>query len=430
MPATQQSSNAAMFERRASAIARGVGHITQVVTAKARNAEMWDVEGRRYIDFAGGIAVLNTGHCHPTVIAAVQEQLTKYSHTCFHVTANEPYILLAERLNALAPISGPVKSALFTTGAEAVENAIKVARAATGRPGVIAFTGAFHGRTLMAMSLTGKVNPYKKNFGAPQPNVWHVPFPGGYHNISVEETLRHLDFLFAADVHPEQIAAIIIEPVQGEGGFNIAPPALMRALRETCDRHGIVFIADEVQTGYGRTGKMFAMEHYGVEPDLITVAKSLAGGFPLSGVVGRAAVLDAADPGALGGTYAGNPVACAAALAVLEVFEREKLLDRANAIGKRIVDWLKTVQIRNDAVPISGIRGLGAMIAFDICREPGGHEPDPDLTAKVLAKAHRNGLILLSCGTAANTIRILVPLTVEEEVLDEGLDILTTALTN
>jgi len=430
MTVTQRQTNAAIFERRASAIARGVGHVTSVVTAKARNAEIWDVEGRRYVDFAGGIAVLNTGHCHPRVIAAVQEQLTKYTHTCFHVTANEPYILLAERLNALAPIAGTTKSALFTTGAEAVENAIKIARAATGRAGVIAFTGAFHGRTIMAMSLTGKVSPYKKNFGNPQPNVWHVPFPGGHQDISVEDSLRHIAFLFKADIDPAQIAAIIVEPIQGEGGFNVVPPELMRALRNICDEQGIIFVADEIQTGFGRTGKMFAMEHYDVEPDLVTVAKSLAGGFPLSGVMGRARLMDAADPGALGGTYAGNPVACVAALAVLDIFAQEKLLDRANLIGTRLVERLKALQSRNDTVPISSIRGLGAMIGFDICRERGVTEPDAEMTKKVLAKAHENGLILLSCGTEANTVRILVPLTVEDDVLEDGLNILADALTN
>lgn len=427
MPASSQT-NAAYFARRYDAVSRGVGHVTPLVAAKARNAEVWDVEGRRYVDFAAGIATLNTGHCHPKVVEAVRRQLDLFTHTCFHVLAYEPYIALAERLNAIVPVEPPVKSVLFTTGAEATENAIKIARAATGRPGVISFTGAFHGRTVMAMSLTGKVVPYKKSFGPGLPNVWHVPFPDAARGVTVEDSLRALAFLFKADVDPSQVAAIIIEPVQGEGGFNIAPSALMRALRKVCDQHGIVFIADEIQTGYGRTGKMFAMEHYDVQPDLVCLAKSLAGGLPLSAVAGRAALLDAADPGGIGGTYAGNPLSCVAALAVLDVFAEEKLADRANAIGARMTQRLKAIQSRNDTVPMSGIRALGAMVAFDICRERGSTDADPETTKKVLARAHENGLILLSCGTEANTIRLLVPLTADDAIVDEGLDILADAL--
>ena len=424
------TTNAELLSRRQAAVVRGVGHVTPISAQRALNAEIWDVEGKRYVDFAGGIAVVNTGHCHPKILAAVSEQMQRFTHTCFQVLMYEPYILLAERLNAIAPIQGPLKTAFFTTGAEATENAIKIARAATGRSGVISFTGAFHGRTIMASAMTGKVVPYKKGLGPTLPDVWHVPFPVPQFGVSVEDALKFLGYIFKADVDPSRVAAIILEPVQGEGGFHQAPPELMRALRRICDEHGIVLVADEVQTGFGRTAKMFAMEHYDVSPDLICVAKSLAGGFPLSGVIGRAAIMDAADPGGLGGTYAGNPLACAAALAVLDIFAEEKLLDRAAALGTRLMTRLEKLRMRNDLMPIADIRGLGAMVAFDIVKERGSAEPDAEATKRVVQFAHENGLILLSCGTNANTIRILTPLTAEEAIVDEGLDILEKALTN
>jgi 4-aminobutyrate aminotransferase/(S)-3-amino-2-methylpropionate transaminase len=422
------TTNAELLERRNHAVARGIGHATTLSAQRALNAELWDVEGRRYIDFAGGIAVLNTGHRHPEVVAAIQEQLERFTHTSFQVTLYDSYIRLAERLNALVPISGPVKSALFTTGAEATENAVKMARAYTGRAGVIAFTGGFHGRTALASALTGKVRPYKKGLGPSLPNVWHVPFPVPQHDVTPHDALRHLDHVFRADVDPSDVAAIIVEPVQGEGGFHQVPPELMRELRALCDQHGIVLVADEIQTGFGRTGKMFAMEHYGVEPDLMCVAKSLAGGLPLSGVVGRAAVMDAAEPGGLGGTYGGNPLACAAALAILDLFADGSLLTRANEIGAMIKSRLAAIQGRNDVRPIAAIRGLGAMIAFDIVTERGGREPDAAATKAVTRRAEEFGLILLSCGTTANTIRILVPLTASDRVIGEGLDALERAL--
>jgi 4-aminobutyrate aminotransferase/(S)-3-amino-2-methylpropionate transaminase len=422
------TTNAELLTRRNAAVVRGIGHTTPLSASRARNAELWDVEGKRYVDFAGGIAVVNTGHCHPRIIAAVHEQMERFTHTCFQVVMYEPYIALAERLNALVPVSGAVKSAFFTTGAEATENAIKIARAATGRSGVVAFTGGFHGRTILASALTGKVVPYKKGLGPALPEVWHVPFPTGQNDVTVEDALRYLGFIFKADVDPSRVAAIIIEPVQGEGGFHQAPPELMRALRRICDEHGIVLIADEVQTGFGRTGTMFAMEHYDVEPDLICVAKSLAGGFPLSGVIGRAPIMDAAEPGGLGGTYAGNPLACVAALAVLDVFEEEKLLERSQAIGTRLKARLEALQTRNDLLPVRAIRGPGAMVAFDIVTDRGGDEPDPVATKRVVQRAYESGLILLSCGTNANTIRILVPLTAEDSIVDEGLDVLEQAL--
>lgn len=420
--------NAELLSRRADAVVRGISHATPISAARARNAEIWDVEGKRYVDFAGGIAVLNTGHCHPRIMAAAAEQMQRFTHTCFQVLMYEPYIALAERLNALAPIQGRRKTAFFTTGAEATENAVKIARAATGRSGVIAFTGAFHGRTVMASAMTGKVAPYKKGLGPVLPEVWHVPFPVPQLDVTVEDALKYLGFIFKADADPSGIAAIIIEPVQGEGGFHQAPPELMRALRRLCDAHGIVLVADEVQTGFGRTARMFAMEHYDVTPDLICVAKSLAGGFPLSGVIGRAAIMDAADPGGLGGTYAGNPVSCAAALAVLDVFAEEKLLDGAARQGTQLKARLEKLRSQNNVLPIDGIRGLGAMVAFDVVRERGGSEPDAEATKRVVQTAYENGLVLLSCGVNANTIRILAPLTAEETIVDEGLDILEAAL--
>ncbi|MEJ6781213.1 4-aminobutyrate--2-oxoglutarate transaminase [Aminobacter sp. Piv2-1] len=422
------STNAEIYARRQNAVPRGIGHATPISAARALNSEVWDVEGKRYVDFAGGIAVLNTGHCHPKVMAAVREQMERFTHTCFQVLLYEPYVELAERINALAPIKGPAKTGFFTTGAEATENAIKIARAATGRSGVIAFTGGFHGRTIMAMSMTGKVVPYKKGLGPAQPETWHVPFPSPQNDVSVEESLKYLQFLFKADIDPARVAAIVIEPVQGEGGFHQAPADLMRGLRKVCDDHGILLVADEVQTGYGRTGKMFAMEHYDVHADLICVAKSLAGGLPLSGVIGRAEVMDAAEAGGLGGTYAGNPLACAAALAVLDVFEEEKLLERANAIGARLRARLESFRTRNDLLPIAAVRGPGAMVAFDIVQDRAGEVPDAEATRRVTRAAYENGLVLLSCGVNANTIRILVPLTAPEAIVDEGLDLLERAL--
>ena len=424
----EEITNASVFARRQSAVVRGVGHATPVVVARALNSEIWDVEGRRYIDFAGGIAVLNTGHCHPRIIAAVRAQLECFTHTCFQVLAYEPYVELAERLNKIVPIAGPLKTIFLTTGAEATENAIKIARAATGRNGLIAFTGGFHGRTIMASAMTGKVVPYKKGLGPSLPDVWHVPFPASNADVSSEQALTYLQYVFQADCDPSRIAAIIIEPVQGEGGFHPAPPELMRGLRAICDEHGIVLIADEVQTGFGRTGRMFAMEHYDVRPDLICVAKSLAGGLPLSGVIGKASIMDAADPGGLGGTYAGNPLSCVAALAVLDVIEQENLIERSCEIGRRIERAIRGFGKRNDLMPISMPRGQGAMIAFDIVSERGSNDPDAPATKRVVRRAHEEGLILLSCGVNFNTIRVLVPLTCSDAMLDEGLGILEKCL--
>lgn len=422
------SNNALLLSRRIAAVPQGVATATPLFAARAENAEIWDANGDRYIDFAGGIAVLNVGHRHPRVIAAVRDQLDHYTHTAFQVVAYEPYVALAERLNALAPFSGPAKTILFTTGAEAVENAVKIARAATGRPGVIAFGGGFHGRTLLTMAMTGKVMPYKRSFGPLPGEVFHLPFPIPHYDVTVEDSLRALSLLFAADIEPSRVAAIIIEPVQGEGGFHMAPPELLQALRRLCDEHGILLIADEVQTGFARTGRMFGIEHGGVEPDLMTVAKSLAGGFPLSGVIGRAEIMDAAQPGGLGGTYAGAPVACAAALAVLDVIEEEGLIARANAIGDRLRATLEHLAERNDLLPIGHVRGPGAMIAFDLLAARGGDEPDGAAAKRVTARALELGLVLLSCGIHGETIRLLMPLTASDALIDEGMAILEQAL--
>jgi 4-aminobutyrate aminotransferase/(S)-3-amino-2-methylpropionate transaminase len=422
------SNNASLQARRVAAIPRGVATANPVFAERAENSELWDRDGRRYIDFAGGIAVLNTGHRHPKVIAAVKAQLDAFTHTAFQIVPYEPYVALCERLNALAPFKGEAKSILFSTGAEAVENAVKIARAYTGRTNVIAFSGAFHGRTLMTSALTGKVAPYKKKFGPMPAGVWHVPFPVPQDNVTVADSLRAIEYLFRADVDPVNVAAIIIEPVQGEGGFHPAPVELLQGLRAICDQHGIVLIADEVQTGFARTGKMFGIENSGIEPDLLTVAKSLAGGFPLSGVIGKAAIMDAPDPGGLGGTYAGSPLACAAALAVLDVIAEEKLLARSNTLGERIKGELARISQRNDTVPMGFVRGPGAMVAFDVLKGRGGSEPDADATRRVTQAALAEGLVLLSCGVHANTIRILMPLTISDEILAEGMGKLERAL--
>lgn len=414
--------NAALLARRHAAIARGVGQTHEIFVQRARNAELWDVEGRRYIDFAGGIAVLNTGHLHAGVIEAVKAQLDLYTHTCFQVVAYEPYVEVAERLNSMAPGAFAKKTLLLTTGAEAVENAVKIARAHTGRPGVIAFTGGYHGRTNMTLGLTGKVAPYKIGFGPFPGEVYHALFPNALHGISVEQALHSVELVFKSDIEPQRVAAFIVEPVQGEGGFYIAPPEFISGLKALADRYGILLIADEVQTGAGRTGTWFACEQWPVAPDLITTAKSLAGGFPLAGVVGRAEVMDAPAPGGLGGTYAGSPVACAAALAVMEAFEKQQLLARSQDVGALLVRGLKDLAAKVPA--IGDVRGLGAMVAIELFEGGDLQRPDAALTKAVVAEAARRGLILLSCGTNGNVVRILVPLTASDELLQEGLAIL------
>ena len=418
--------NAALMARRHAAVARGVGQAHAIFVARASNSEVWDVEGRRYIDFAGGIAVMNTGHTRPEIIDAVKEQLDRFSHTCFQVLAYEGYVELAERLNALAPGAFAKKSLFLSTGAEAVENAVKIARSFTGRGGVIAFTGGYHGRTLMTLGLTGKVAPYKTGFGPFPGEVFHALYPNALHGISVEDALHSVELIFKNDIEPTRVAAFIVEPVQGEGGFYIAPPEFISGLKALADAHGILLIADEVQTGAGRTGTWFASEQWPVAPDLITTAKSMAGGFPISGVVGRADVMDAPGPGGLGGTYAGSPIACAAALAVLRVFESDHLLERAKTLGARLANGLRQLKAATPA--ICDVRAFGAMVAFELCKNGDVEQPDADLTKRIVTEAAKRGLILLSCGTLANVVRILVPLTAADALLDEGMAVLAESL--
>jgi 4-aminobutyrate aminotransferase/(S)-3-amino-2-methylpropionate transaminase len=422
------TTNAELHKLRESAVPRGVSNLLPVFADRAENAEQWDVEGKRYIDFASGIAVLNTGHLHPTVKAAVSAQLERFSHTCFQVTQYESYVRLADRLNRLAPGPSPKKTIFLTTGAEAIENAVKISRAYTKRNAVIAFSGAFHGRTMFAMGLTGKVAPYKIGFGAMPADIYHLPFPAEYLGVTPADSLKALDTLFKADVDPARVAAIIIEPVQGEGGFYAAPAEFLKELRRLCTEHGIVMIVDEVQTGFARTGRMFAIEHAGIEPDLMTVAKSLAGGFPLSGVVGKAEIMDAPAPGGLGGTYAGSPIACAAGLAVLEVIEKENLCARANTVGAILKQRLNTLRGKHGLTCIGDVRGLGAMIALELVKNGDPAQPDAELTKALVQRAAANGLLILSCGTRANVIRFLVPLTASEAIIAEGLDILERCL--
>ncbi len=419
--------NDEIMARKARATPRGIGVLAGFFADRAQGAEVWDVEGRRYIDFAGGIAVMNVGHGHPKVVAAIRAQLERFTHTCYQVVPYEGYVALAEKLNRLTPGDHAKKTAFFSTGAEAVENAIKIARAHTKRGGVIAFGGAFHGRTLFAVSLTGKVQPYKAGFGPFPPEIYHAPFPCS--RTGLAQTQRAVEHLFRADIEPGRVAAVIFEPVQGEGGFNVIEPAAVKWLRELCDEHGILLIADEVQTGFGRTGRLFAMHHYldqvGVTVDIMAVAKSLGAGVPLSAVTGRAGIMDAPPPGGLGGTYAGNPLAIAAAHAVLDVMEEEKLPQRGAALGERLRALLES--LRAGVPAIVDVRGLGAMLAVEFGR-PGSGEPDADFTKRVQAEALKRGLILLTCGVDANVVRFLFPLTISDALFDEGLGILRESL--
>jgi 4-aminobutyrate aminotransferase/(S)-3-amino-2-methylpropionate transaminase len=396
------------------------------VVDRASGAELWDVDGRRYIDFVGGIGVMNVGHNHPRVMKAVQEQLERVTHAAFQVMIYESYVRLAQRLSEVAPGEGPKKAIFFSTGAEAVENAVKIARAHTGRPAIISFRGGFHGRTLLALSLTGSVQPYKQNFGPYAAEVYQAPYPYEYRGWSTDRALGALNELFDSDVAPNRVAAIIVEPVLGEGGFVPAPRDFLQALRALTEKHGILLIVDEIQTGFGRTGKLFAIEHSGVNPDLVTVAKSLAAGFPLSAVVGRADVMDAPAPGGLGGTYGGNPVACAAGLAVLDVMRDEKLPERAARIGSVVEERMRSWENEHDIV--GDVRVMGAMAGMELVRNRATKEPADTETARVLSAARDKGLILLRSGVHHNVIRTLMPLTIPDEQLHEGLDILGSAL--
>ncbi|HJV27249.1 MAG TPA: 4-aminobutyrate--2-oxoglutarate transaminase [Aromatoleum sp.] len=419
--------NADQMARRAAALPRGVGQAHGLFATKAKNAEIWDVEGRRFIDFVAGIAVVNTGHCHPKVIAAAQAQIPQFSHTCFQVVAYDGYVTLAERLNKLAPGSAPKKTFFVSTGAEAVENAIKIARGFTGRPGVIAFNGGFHGRTLLALGLTGKVDPYKLGVGPFPAEIFHAPYPDEMHGVSVDDAIAGIEMLFKTDIEAKRVAAFIVEPVQGEGGYIPAPKEFFERLRALADQHGILIIADEIQTGAGRTGKMFAIEHSGVAPDLITMAKGLGGGFPIAAVIGRADVMDALPPGGLGSTYAGAPMACAAALAVLDVIEEEGLCRRATELGEHMQARLRELAAKQPA--IGDVRGIGAMVAVEFFHGGDKKRPAADITKAVIAEAQKRGLLLLSCGSYGNVLRLMVPLTIEQNILDEGLDILAASVT-
>lgn len=418
--------NKELNERRLQATPRGIGVMCDFYADKAENATLWDVEGNEVIDFAAGIAVLNTGHRHPKVMAAVEKQLHAFTHTAYQIVPYAGYVELAEKINARVPIEGPAKTAFFSTGAEAVENAVKIARAYTKRPGLITFGGGFHGRTYMTMALTGKVAPYKIGFGPFPGSIFHAHYPNALHDVSTADALKSLERIFKADIAPDQVAAIVLEPVQGEGGFVVAPDDFMQALRKLCDTHGILLIADEVQTGFARTGKLFAMEHHSVKPDLITMAKSLAGGLPLSAVSGRAEVMDAPAPGGLGGTYAGNPLAVASALAVLEVIEEENLCERAGHLGKHLVEVLN--KAKADCPQIADIRALGSMVAVEFA-DPQTGEPSPEFTRQVQARALEAGLLLLSCGVYGNVIRFLYPLTIPEAQFRRALDIISSSLT-
>jgi 4-aminobutyrate aminotransferase/4-aminobutyrate aminotransferase/(S)-3-amino-2-methylpropionate transaminase len=420
--------NAQWIARRVDALPRGVGNAHPIFARKAQNSEIWDVEGKRYIDFCAGIAVVNTGHCHPKVVAAVQEQLAQFTHTCFQVVAYEGYVSLAERLNRLAPGSAAKKTFFMNTGAEAVENAVKVARAYTGHPGVIAFNGAFHGRTLLTLALTGKVAPYKTGFGPFPGDIYHAPYPSETQGVSIDDAITGIEKIFKNDIEASRVAAIIVEPVQGEGGYIPAPAEFLQRLRALCDLHGILLIDDEIQSGVARTGKMFAIEHSGVVPDIVTLAKGLGGGTPISAIVGRADIMDACVPGGLGGTYGGNPLSCAAAHAVLDIVEEEKLCQRSVVIGERIRGFFN--DLSKKLACIGDVRGLGAMSAVEFCAGGDKKRPAPDIANALKVEALKQGLILLNCGVNGNVLRLMTPLTISDAVLEEGLAIIGNILSN
>ena len=422
------NTNAAWQARKNASMARGESNLAQLYVERAEGSEMWDVEGKRYIDFATGIAVCNTGHTHPKVTKAVIEQVSRFSHTCVMVTPYDSAVRLAEKLNELAPGPTPKKSMFVTTGAEAVENAIKIARAHTGRRAVIAFDGGYHGRTNFTLGLTGKNAPYKQSFGPFPADIYRAPFPIPFHGVTEEQSLRAIDMLFKCDVYPKDVAAIILEPVQGEGGFYPASNSFLKAVRTLCDEHGIVLILDEIQSGFARSGKFFCHEYSGVEADLITVAKGMAGGYPIAGVVGKAAIMDAPEPGGLGGTYAGSPVGCAAALAVIDVIEEENLVQASNRIAKTFNKRLSALQEKHPEI-IGDIRtDRGAMMAVELVQDGDVDKPNVDLTAKLVSECYDRGLVVLRCGIRGNVFRFLPALTISDAMIDEGFDIFDTAL--
>lgn len=422
------TTNQTLENRRDQAVARAIAYSSTFVAGRAENAEVWDVEGKRYIDFCGGIGCQNAGHRNERVVAAIKDQLDRLTHTCFQITPYESYIALAERLNSLAPGGFDKKSLFFSAGGEAIENAVKIARYHTGRPGLITFTNGYHGRSYMGMGLSARMVPFKQGFRPFPTEIYRLPFPDDFHGVTLDDTKRAFDVLFRSDCPPDQIAAMFFEPVQGEGGYNIAQPEFLHYLRDLCDEHGIVMVADEIQTGMGRSGKMFAMEHFGIVPDLTCIGKSIGGGLPISGIVGKADIVDAVPPGGLGGTFGGNPIACAAALAVLDEIEAEGLLERGLELGNQIDARLCKLAERNSLSCIGDVRALGCMNALEIVTDRESNEPDGELTAKIAARALEKGLILITAGPARNVIRLLVPLTAPTELVDEGLDILEAAM--
>ncbi len=420
--------NAEIYQRRDDSVARAIAYSATFVAARAEGGEVWDVEGNRFIDFCGGIGCQNVGHGHPKVIAVMEAQIKSFTHTCFQISPYESYVELAERLNELLPGDFEKKSIFFSAGGEAVENAVKIARYHTRRPGLITFTNGYHGRSYMGMGLSARLNPFKVGFRPFPTEIYRMPFPDAYHGVSLDDTKRAFDTLFRSDIEPEQIAALFYEPVQGEGGYNIADPEFMHYIRDLCDQHGIVMVADEIQTGFGRTGKLFAMEHFGVAADLTCVGKSMGGGLPLSGIVGRADIMDSVPPGGLGGTFGGNPVACAAALAVLEVIEENNLLDKGLELGRQIDDRFHKMAENPECRCIGDIRSLGCMNAIEIVADREGRKPAGDLTAEIARIALTKGLVLVTAGPTRNVIRVLVPLSTSPDIINDGLDILEESI--
>jgi len=422
------TTNAEIDKRRDNSVARAIAYSSTFVASKASGAEIWDVEGKRYIDFSGGIGCQNVGHGHPKVISAIEKQSKSFTHTCFQINPYENYVLLAERLNSLLPGDFPKKSLFFSAGGEAVENAVKISRFYTKRPGLITFTNGYHGRSYMGMGLSARMNPFKIGFRPFPTEIYRIPFPDKYHNVTLDDTKKAFETLFGSEIESNQIAAMFFEPVQGEGGYNVAEAEFVKYIRELCDEHGIVMVADEIQSAYGRTGKMFAMEHFGITPDLTCVGKSMGGGLPLSGIVGRADIIDSVPPGGLGGTFGGNPVACSAALAVLDVIEEDNLLDKGLKLGSQIDSLLRGIAEKNDWDILGDIRGLGCMNAVEIVTDRESRTPASELTSEIVKKALSKGLIMVTAGPARNVIRILVPLSATKEIVEEGIDILETSM--
>lgn len=421
-------SNSDFDSRRDDAVARAIAYTSTFTAAKAEGSEIWDIEGKRYIDFCGGIGCQNVGHRHPKVVEAIKQQLDAFTHTCFQISPYESYIRLAERLNALAPGDFEKKSLFFSAGGEAIENAVKIARCHTGRPALITFTNGYHGRSYMGMGLSARMKPFKVGFRPFPTEIYRVPFTDAYHRVSLEDTKRGFDTLFKSEVLPSDVAAIVFEPMQGEGGYNVADPEFLAYLRAMSDDHGIVLIADEIQTGFGRTGKIFAMEHFRIAADLTCIGKSMGGGLPLSGIVGRADIIDSVPPGGLGGTFGGNPLGCAAGNAMLDVLQEEGLLQEGLDMGLRLRQRLEAMAANPALTCIGDVRGLGAMVAVEVVKDRSSREPDGDIAGRAMQIALKKGLVLVGAGPERNVIRVLASLNAPSSLLDEGLDILEDAL--